>query len=98
MNILKKEMENKIEVLDHNLSVQIVLESVLYSHICENFESMKDTNPILANLVRNDIATLHRNHEFYMSKLRPIVNENLLKEYENLREIIEDFIKYKVNG
>ena len=45
--------EEKIKQLDHNLSVQVLLESILYSHVCENFESMKQTNPILANMVRN---------------------------------------------
>lgn len=90
--------EDKIKQLDHNLSVQVLLESILYSHICENFESMKQTNPILANMVRKDILTLHRNHEFFMSKFRPIVNEDLLKDYEKLRGIIEEFVKLRVNG
>lgn len=90
--------EDKIKQLDHNLSVQVLLESILYSHICENFESMKQTNPILANIVRKDISTLHRNHEFFMSKFRPIVNEDLLKDYEKLRGIIEEFVKSRVNG
>lgn len=88
--------QEDIQLLDHNLSVQVVLESMLYSHICDNYESMKKTNPVLANLVRNDITTLHRNHEFFMSKIRPIVNEQLLVEYENLKEIIGEFIKYKI--
>lgn len=90
--------EDKIKQLDHNLSVQVLLESMLYTHICENFESMKQTNPILANMVRKDISTLHRNHEFFMSKFRPIVNEDLLKDYEKLRGIIEEFVKLRVNG
>lgn len=90
--------EEKIQQLDHNLSVQVLLESILYSHVCENFESMKQTNPILANIVRNDIQTLHRNHEFFMSNLRPILNENLLKEYDSLKDIIAQFINFKVNG
>ena len=90
-------MTEEIKILDHNLSVQVILESVLYSHICENYESMKSANPTLANLVRNDINTLNRNHEFFMSKLRPILNQELLNEYESLRCIIEDFVKLKTN-
>jgi len=90
--------ENKIKQLNHNLSVQVLLESILYSHICENFESMKQTNPILANIVRKDISTLHRNHEFFMSKFRPILNDGLLKDYEKLRGIIEEFVKLRING
>jgi hypothetical protein len=90
--------EERIKQLDHNLSVQVLLESVLYSQICENYETMKQTNPILANLVRNDISTLHRNHEFYMSKFRPILRDDLIKKYERLRSIIDEFVKNNLNG
>jgi len=87
--------EYKIKLLDHNLSVQILLENMLYTHICDNYESMREVNPVITQIIRNDINTLHRNHEFLMQKLRPVLNLALIEEYESLRILISDFLERK---
>lgn len=87
---MTKEVNEK--KLNKALSVQVLLESMLYSHICENYELMKTANPILANLCRKDLQTIHRNHEFYASKFRELLSPELLSDYEELRNIIEGFV------
>ena len=84
--------EQAIRQLNHHLSVQVILERMLYTYTCENYEQMKKVNPVLANIVRKDIDTLHRNHSFYISKFTPILQPQLYDEYENLQAIIEEYI------
>lgn len=94
---MTKEQEQEIKLLDHNLSVQILLESMLYSHICENYDSMRKVNPILANIVRNDLQALHRNHSHYIDKISPLLPVAMLTDFEKLRDIINEFINEKTN-
>ena len=88
--------EEKINRLNHLLSVQILLESMLYSIIVDNYEETRSINPTIANITKNDIYTLHRNHEHYIKKFRPLLNNRLLEDYEELRNIINKFIEYKL--
>ena len=89
---LKQKKEENIRKLNRMLGMQVLLESMLYTHICDNFEFMKKVNPTLANICRNDLNTLHRNHEFYASKFRKLTNIQLIHDYESLKEILERFL------
>lgn len=84
--------EQAIRKLNHHLSVQVMLESILYAYTCENYEEMKKVNPVLANIVRKDIDTLHRNHNFYISKFTPILEPELYNDFENLKTMIDNYI------
>lgn len=90
----EKEKE-EIRLMDNYISVQVLLESVLYHYVVDNYEKAKSINPIIANICKKDIEILHRNHDFYMKKFRPILNTNLLNDFEELVEMIENYVKIK---
>jgi hypothetical protein len=95
MKELTEKEKEEIRIMDNYISVQILLESVLYHFVEENHEKAKSINPIIANMCRKDIEALHRNHEYYIKKFRPILNTNLLDDFEELVEIIENYVKIK---
>jgi len=95
MKELTEKEKEEIRIMDNYISVQILLESVLYHFVEGNHEKAKSINPIIANMCRKDIEVLHRNHEYYIKKFRPILNTNLLDDFEELVEIIENYVKIK---
>ncbi len=88
--------QEKINQLAKHLSVHILLESMVYSYMQESYEEMKEVNPILANLVRKDIETMHRNHNFFFDKFKAILSHNLFDDFDHLRIIIENFLNKQV--
>lgn len=94
-NQSQSKAEQDIKRLDNYLSVQILLESILYSYTMENYEEMKKINPVIANLTKNDIYCLNRDHNNYMKKFRTITNTDLLDDFEELKRIIEKYLGMK---
>ena len=90
--------EQRIDKLNHLLSVEILLEAMLYSITMDSYDEMKNVNPSIANITRNDIHTIRRSHDFYIGKFKHILSPKIFDDFDNLRIIIEDFIKVKIEN
>lgn len=80
------------------IGLQVLLESMLYTHICDNSDLMKEVNRPVYEILRKDLDTLHRNHKFYVSKFMSLTNMTFIHEFEELKEIIERYLNYETTN
>lgn len=85
-----KDIMNKSDQL---LAQTVLLERLLKDKLDEFVEEVKKDNPSLANIIRNDVRSLTRNHENFYKYIRPVVDEHLFDDFEQLQKITENFFK-----
>jgi len=76
---------------DKLLGQTVLLERLLKDKLDEFVEEVKKDNPSLANVIRNDVRTLIRNHENFYKYIRPVINENIFEDFEKLQLLTENF-------
>lgn len=78
---------------DQLLAQVTLLERMLHGKVNEFADEVKITNPKLANLIRNDILTINRSHQYFYKFLVPHIGMPILDDYEKLEKIISDFFE-----
>ena len=76
---------------DKLLAQCVLLERLLKDKLDEFIEEVKIDNPRLANIIRNDVRTLTRNHENFYKYIRPVIDESIFADFEILKDITERF-------
>ena len=77
---------------DKLLAECVLLERLLKDKLDEFVEEVKIDNPRLANIIRNDVRTLTRNHENFYKYIRPVSGVEIFDDFEVLKEITERFM------
>ncbi len=82
---------NKSDAL---LSQTVLLERLLKDKLDEFVEEVKKDNPSLANIIRNDVRSLTRNHENFYKYIRPVIDEHIFADFEELQKLTEIFFNH----
>lgn len=81
---------NKSDAL---LAQTVLLERLLKDKLDEFVEEVKKDNPRLANIIRNDVRALTRIHENFYKYIRPIIDEHIFTDFEELQKLTEKYFK-----
>ena len=79
---------------DKLLAQCILLQRLLKDKLDDFVDEVKKTKPQLASIIRNDVRTLTRNHEYFYKKIEPAFdksNYNLFDDFEYLMKTIDKF-------
>lgn len=78
---------------DKLLAECVLLERLLKDKLDEFVEEVKIENKQLANIIRNDVRTLTRNHENFYKYIRPVIGIEIFEDFETLKNITEKFFE-----
>lgn len=78
---------------DKLLAECVLLERLLKDKLDEFVEEVKIENKTLANIIRNDVRTLTRNHENFYKYIRPVIGIEIFEDFETLKNITEKFFE-----
>jgi len=78
---------------DKLLAQTVLLERLLKDKLDEFIDEVKKDNTTLANVIRNDVRVLTRNHDNFYKYIRPVINENIFEDFEKLQLLTEKFFK-----
>ena len=73
------------------LSKCVLLERALLQASEELNDELKIKYPALANVVRNDVRTINRSHEYFFKTVQPILKTEFLEDYEKLDKLLSNF-------
>ncbi|HAT76776.1 MAG TPA: hypothetical protein DCS19_08000 [Flavobacterium sp.] len=76
---------------DKLLAQTVLLERLLKDKLDEFIDEVKKDNTTLANVIRNDVRVLTRNHDNFYKYIRPVINENIFEDFEKLQILTEKF-------
>jgi len=76
---------------DKLLAQTVLLERLLKDKLDEFIDEVKKDNTTLANVIRNDVRVLTRNHDNFYKYIRPVINENIFEDFEKLQILTENF-------
>ena len=79
--------------IDKLFAQMILMERMLSVKLNDFVDEMKQTNPKVASLIRNDVRTLLRNHEYFYSSIRSKMTIEMFSDLDKMEEIFNQFFE-----